>query len=153
MSETPVSISITDNKNFLEKFDDIYNVYSTHASKATIFLSILGGVASILSAKAIIATSIVIGVTNIGLFFSGVMTEKIISHNKILFENNKLLNEDNKSLVNNNKDMARRMTVLQVQPDFMGFDITPENKTQNDKTPSNSSTISYIEPLQVNFKY
>lgn len=47
---------------------DFWNSYKQHSGKLSIFISILGGVGSILASKLIIAGSIVIGITNVSVF-------------------------------------------------------------------------------------
>lgn len=67
-------------------------------------LSVCGGIGSILVGKSIIGASIMIGVTNVGIFFSGIALSAFSSENK-------KLSKDNISLCNEKNDIVRRLTM------------------------------------------
>lgn len=86
--------------------DDFWNKYKKHTGKVSIGISVLGGIGAILAGKLVIAGSIVVGVTNVAIFLSGLALEKFKADNN-------LLEKDNDSLKNEKTDMIRRLTNYQ----------------------------------------
>jgi hypothetical protein len=89
----------------VDSLQDWWNVNKYRVSAPlAVGLSVCGGVGSVLSAYSIIGTSVVIGVTNVGIFFSGIALSAFSSENK-------KLSKDNISLCNEKNDIVRRLTM------------------------------------------
>ena len=100
-------------KNCGDVVDNFWEEYKKHSGKVSIFLSVLGGVGAILAGKLILASSIVLGVTNVAIFFSAVCYEKLQGDMK-------LLKKDNSSLKDEKNEMVRKLT-------FYKFPDTPHS--------------------------
>lgn len=79
------------------------NKYRVSAPLA-VGLSVGGGIGSILASQYILSTSVVTGITNVGIFFSGIALSAFSSENKKLAK-------DNISLSNEKNDIVRRLTL------------------------------------------
>jgi hypothetical protein len=118
---------------YFNKIDEIWeeNKYKI-SGKFAIGLSVLTGIASILSIKFIIPVGIILGITNVGVFFAGLSLEK--------FKNEHIaLKETNESLQNEKNDIVRRYTNFQ-------FPIG-ENTSQTPCTSIASTNTHYEEPI------
>lgn len=90
----------------LAKLDEFWDEYKVHSGKVSLGISIVGGIGAILAGNSIIAGSIVIGVTNVAIFFSSIAYEKLVND----LNNTK---KDNESLKNEKNEMIRRFTEYQ----------------------------------------
>ena len=99
-------------------------------------MSLLAGSASIIAGShaLIIPVSILLSLTNIGVFFSGIVMEKFKNENKKLYD-------DNKSLSNEKNEMIRRMT---------NFEF-PQNS--NTLTPISTQSTPRMEIIDFNNLY
>lgn len=122
-----------------ECFDKIESLWDEHkyqiSGKFSIGLSVLAGIASLISVKFIIPAGIILGVTNVGVFFAGLSLEKFSNENKTLKDNNESLKNGNESLRNEKNEILRRYTAFG----------TPTNTDL-----SNASTETHYEKM-VNF--
>lgn len=65
-------------------FDDeesCLSCFKKHSGKFSISVSVLGGIGAILMSHYILASAVVIGITNIGVFFSGLCYEQLKNKN------------------------------------------------------------------------
>lgn len=125
-----------DNCCCCEYIDNIIEQYEKHSGKIAIGLSILGTISSILVGKAIIAGSIAMAITNGAIFFSGLMTEKIVGKKREI-------EKDNVSLKN---EMDKRMTLID---NFKFPQTTPTELNSQNAPDSNISTETYYEPIYI----
>ena len=96
--------------SILDSIDNFWNDYKKHTGKLSIAVSALGFTGAVLLGHNLIAGSIIIGVTNISVFLSGLAFEKIANDNE-------LLTKDNNSLKNEKEEMVRRYTLFQFPVD------------------------------------
>jgi len=86
----------------LDKFDNFWDKYKIHSGKISITISVIGGIGAILSGSHIVAGSVIIGITNLAIFFSGLAFEKLTNE----FQN---LEESNISLKNEKNNMISQL--------------------------------------------
>ena len=108
----------------LDCVDSFWDKYRHHSGKISVGISVLGAVSAILAGQHIILGSIMVGITNISVFFSGLAYEKLNSQAK-------KLNEDCES----QKQMIRKLTMA---PNF------------ESETPQSRESTMTVEP--VNFE-
>lgn len=127
----------TEEKGCLDIIDDCWEAYKFKVSgKFAMGLSILAGVSSILVAKFVIPAGVVIGITNVGVFFAGVSLE-------IFANEHKNIRDENISLKNDKEQMVRRYTTgFAFPPDSVA--VTPSSTPRN----SNKST-KMTEPISI----
>ncbi|RTL06733.1 hypothetical protein EKK58_04320 [Candidatus Dependentiae bacterium] len=119
--------------NCLDFTDDFWKKYKHHSGKVSIGISILGGVGAVLSGVSIVASSIVIGVTNVAIFFSGLAYEKLNNQAKQIID-------ENISLQNDKNELVKRLTVYNF----------PQSITSQSNTPQNISTSTSPLPTPFN---
>jgi hypothetical protein len=97
-------------KNCFDKIDDLWEQYKYNISgKASITLAITAGFASILVSKVIIPATVLIAITNIGVFFAGISLQSITKKNDNLNTENNNLNTELislKSQVNESRNIS-----------------------------------------------
>lgn len=90
--------------------DNIWDTYKKHSGKISIALSVCGTVGSILINQFVVIGSIVIGITNVAVFFSGIAIEKLQCDLKLLIK-------DNNHLQTENNEMIRKLTIYKFPDD------------------------------------
>jgi hypothetical protein len=97
-------------KNCIDKIEDFWEKYKYNISgKASITLAITAGFASILVSKVILPATILIAITNIGVFFAGISLQSITKKNDSLNNENNNLNTELislKSQVNDSRNIS-----------------------------------------------
>jgi hypothetical protein len=139
-------MSEKDNDNIINDIDNWWN-RNKHsiAPKLSITLGILGGVGSALvGLKLLIPASIVLGVVNIGIFFSG------LSMDRLNQESIKKTSEV-QSLKNEKQDIIRRFTVCQNNYNNSLQSTQDQNMRLNDIdnaiSPTTNNSNDTIEPV------
>jgi len=129
----------------LASFDNYWDENkSSIASKSSIVLGILGGVGSVLiGLKMFIPASVVLGVVNIGIFFSGISIESIKNDNDKIKLDMEKKNDDIVSLNKEKQEIIRRYST------YNGLQRTIITNEPTD-TPSSNGSEKSIEP--VNFE-
>ena len=122
---------MSEEKDCIDKIDDFWNTHKNSiSSKFSIGLGVMGGVGSILvGMKLFIPTSIVLGICNVGIFFSGIAMQKYAQ------ENTKL-SDEKISLHNEKQEIIRRYTTIQHGGNNEPLSITP------------TDSIDTIQPVQ-----
>ena len=76
--------------------EGFWNKYKRHSGKISITISILGGAGSVALGLGVAIGSVVLAITNIGVFFSGVAYEILKARETQLVKDNVSLNEEKK---------------------------------------------------------
>lgn len=126
----------------IDKIDNLWeeNKYKI-SGKFSIGLSILAGVAGILSFKFLILSGIALSITNVGVFFAGISLEKFKNEQQ-------LLKDTNESLRNEKNEMIRRFTTIQLQNDrnLENFEFPISNEATGTPHLSSISTATHYDP-------